>query len=68
MSDIDVKRSLKMLVSGGHVPKETVRRVSNAALITVYELEAENEKLRREREELRMFLAEMRILINGKLK
>ncbi len=68
MSDIDVKRSLKMLVSGGHVPKETVRRVSNAALITVYELEAENEKLRREREELRMFLAEMRILITGKLK
>ena len=68
MSDIDVKRSLKMLVSGGHVPKETVRRVSNAALVTVYELEAENEKLRREREELRMFLAEMRILINGKLK
>ena len=68
MSDIDVKRSLKMLVSGGHVPKETVRRVSNAALVTVYELEAENEKLRREREELRMFLAEMRILITGKLK
>ena len=64
MSDIDVKRAL-ITLSG--MPQETVRRVATTAVNTIQALEKENEALRRQAEDMNMFLTKMRYDITRKI-
>ena len=52
----EVKKLLKTISSGEHLPKETYRRAATVTIDTIEHLEQENEKLRRDRENLRMFI------------
>ena len=53
---MNVKRLLRTISSGEHLPMETYRRAATVTIDAIEHLERENEKLRRDRENLRMFI------------